>query len=114
MNNQIKEKYGLFHTIKAGVEFKFNPVRIRGGIQYRTSPFKKASAPSGINTASITYSAGIGYRGKHFFVDIAYVQTNFKELFVPYQLNTEAWKPVPVAMLSIKKPAIIVTLGYKL
>lgn len=114
VNNIIKEKYGLFHTIKAGVEFKYDPIRIRGGIQYRTSPFKSASAPSGINTASLTFSAGFGYRGKHFFADIAYVQTNSKELYVPYQLNTDAWKPVPAATLTTKKPAIILTLGYKL
>jgi len=114
VNNLIKEKYGIFHTIKAGVEFKYDPIRIRGGIQYRTSPFKNASAPTGINTASLTFSAGIGYRGKHFFADLAYVQTNSKELYVPYQLNTEAWKPVPAATLSTKKPAIIVTVGYKL
>ncbi len=114
VNNLIKEKYGIFHTIKAGVEFKYDPIRIRGGIQYRTSPFKSASAPSGINTASLTYSAGFGYRGKHFFADIAYVQTNSKELYVPYQLNTDAFKPVPTSSLSTKRPAIILSVGYKL
>ena len=114
VNNLIKEKYGLFHTIKAGVEFKYDPIRIRGGIQYRTSPFKNAAAPSNINTSSLTFSAGFGYRGKHFFADIAYVQTNFKELYLPYQLSTEAWKPVPAATLSTKKPAIVVSVGYKL
>ena len=114
VNNLIKQKYGLFHTIKAGVEFKYDPIRIRGGIQYRTSPFKSASSPSNINTASLTFSAGFGYRGKHFFVDLAYVQTNFKEMYVPYSLNTDAWKPVPAATLSTKKPMVIVTVGYKL
>lgn len=114
VNERINEKYGLFHTIKAGVEFKYDPVRIRGGIQYRTSPFKNSFAPSTISTSSITFSAGIGYRGKHFFADIAYAQTNFKELYVPYQLSTEAWKPVPSASLSTKNPLIIFTVGYKL
>lgn len=111
VNNTIKGKYGLFHTIKAGVEFKFDPVRIRGGVQYRTSPFKSASAPTQFSTTAITYSAGIGYRGKHFFADIAYFQTNTKELFVPYQTNAG---DVPVANLSSKKPAIAFTIGYKL
>jgi hypothetical protein len=111
VNNTIKGKYGLFHTIKAGVEFKFDPVRIRGGVQYRTSPFKSTSAPTQFSTTAITYSAGIGYRGKHFFADIAYFQTNIKELFVPYQTNAG---DVPVANLSSKKPAIAFTIGYKL
>jgi hypothetical protein len=114
VNSLIKEKYGIFHTIKAGVEFKYDPIRIRGGVQYRTSPFKKDTAPTGVNTSNLTFSAGIGYRGKHFFADITYVQTKFKELFVPYQLNTDAWKPVPTATLTTKKPAVILTLGYKL
>jgi hypothetical protein len=111
VNNSIKAKYGLFHTIKGGVEFKFDPVRIRGGIQYRTSPFKSAAAPTEFSTAALTYSAGLGYRGKHFFADIAYVQTNFKQMFVPYSTNNS---DTPTANLSSKKPAIILTLGYKL
>ena len=111
VNNNIKGKYGLFHTIKAGVEFKFDPVRIRGGIQYRTSPFKSAAAPTQFNTSSLTYSAGFGYRGKHIFADLAYFQTNSKEMFVPYQTNNSE---VPAATLSSKKPAIVFTVGYKL
>jgi len=111
VNGTIKGKYGLFHTIKAGVEFKFDPVRIRGGIQYRTSPFEKSAAPTQFNTSSLTYSAGLGYRGNHFFADIAYVQTNFKEMFVPYQTTKS---DVSGATLASKKPAIVLTLGYKL
>lgn len=114
VNNQIKSKYGIFHSIKLGVEFKYDPIRIRAGIQYRTSPFNSSAAPEGINTSSLTYSAGFGYRGKRFFADVAYVQTNFKELYIPYQLSTEAWNPVPAATLSTKKPAIVFTVGYKL
>lgn len=111
VNNNIKSKYGLFHTIKAGVEFKYDPIRIRGGVQYRTSPFKNSAAPTNTTTSSLTYSAGFGYRGKHIYADIAYVQTNFKEVFVPYQTNAN---DVPAALLSTKKPAIVVTVGYKL
>lgn len=111
VNEQIGQKYNLFHTVKAGVEFKYDPIRIRGGIQYRTSPFKNSTAPTSISTSSLTYSAGLGYRGKHFFADLAYVQNNYKELFVPYQTNAG---DVPAATLSTKNPAIVLTLGYKL
>lgn len=111
VNSNIKAKYGLFHTIRAGIEFKYDPIRIRGGIQYRTSPFKDAAAPTTISTSALTYSAGFGYRGKHIFADIAYMQTNSKELFVPYSTNAG---DVPSATLSTKKPAIVLTVGYKL
>lgn len=114
VNANIDNKYALFHTIKAGIEFKYDPVRIRGGVQYRTSPFKKSAAPSNLSTDVLTFSAGIGYRGKHFFADLAYMQTNFKEMYVPYQLNTTAWNPVPAATLSTKNPLVVVTVGYKL
>jgi long-subunit fatty acid transport protein len=67
VNNLIKEKYGLFHTIKAGVEFKYDPIRIRGGIQYRTSPFKNAAAPSNINTSSLTFLRRIWLQRQTFF-----------------------------------------------
>ncbi len=111
VNTNIKSKYGLFHTFKIGAEFKFDPVRIRGGFQYRTSPFKNGQAPTNTSTSTLTYSAGLGYRGKSFYVDIAYFQTNTKELFVPYQTKNSE---VPSANLSTKKPAIVLTLGYKL
>lgn len=115
LNKQIKNKYGLFHTIKAGVEFKIQKFRLRGGIQYRTSPFDKAAAPTTIKTDALTYSGGLGYRTEHFFIDLTYVQTNTKELFVPYSIDTDFWKStVPVATLKIKKPAIFFTVGYKL
>lgn len=111
VNDNIRGKYGLFHTIKAGVEFKYDPIRIRAGVQYRTSPFKDNAAPTTIKTSALTYSAGFGYRGKHFSADIAYAQTNSKEMYVPYQTNIGS---APNAILSAKKPAIILTLGYKL
>ena len=88
---------------------------MRAGIQYRTSPFDKNAAPTTINTDIITYSGGLGYRMEHFFIDIAYTQTNTKELFIPYSINESFWKSaVPVATLKIKKPAIFFTVGYKL
>ncbi|MCB0507346.1 MAG: outer membrane protein transport protein [Bacteroidetes bacterium] len=111
VNNTIKGKYGLTHTIKAGIEFKYDPIRIRAGVQYRTSPFKKSAEPTNISTSTLTYSAGFGYRAKKFFVDIAYYQTNQKELFVPYSTNNN---DTPQAVLSSKKPAIALTVGYKL
>jgi hypothetical protein len=111
VNTSIKGKYGLFHTIKSGVEFKYKSVRFRGGVQYRTSPFKSAAAPTNITTSSLTYSAGIGYRGTRFFIDFAYLQTHNKEIFVPYTTNAGN---VPSAVLSVKKPAILLTVGYKL
>lgn len=111
VNNTIKGKYGIFHAIKAGVEFKYDPIRLRVGVQYRTSPFESDAAPTSIKTSSLTYSAGFGYRGKRFFADIAYIQTNSKEIFTPYTTNAN---DVPSAVLSLKKPAVLLTLGYKL
>ncbi|MFN8282181.1 MAG: outer membrane protein transport protein [Chitinophagales bacterium] len=115
LNTQIKNKYGLFHTIKAGVEFKVQKFRLRAGVQYRTSPFDKSAAPTTIKTDVLTYSGGLGYRMEHFFIDLTYVQTNTKELFVPYAIDTDFWhSEVPVVTLKIKKPAIFFTVGYKL
>jgi hypothetical protein len=115
LNNQIKNKYGIFHTIKFGAEFKVQKFRLRGGVQYRTSPFDKNAAPTGIKTDVLTFSGGFGYRAEHFFVDLVYVQTNTKEMFLPYSIDQDLWKStVPAATLSIKKPSIFFTVGYKL
>lgn len=114
VNNVIRGKYGLLHTIKTGIEFRYKSFRVRGGVQYQSTPFSKESAPTQIKTHQLTYSGGLGYRGEHFFADITYIQTSFKQLSVPYTVNVDAWQPSPMAVLHTKRPAILFTLGYKL
>jgi len=104
-------KYKIVSTVKAGIEGKIKDFRLRAGIQYRSSPFAKDFQPEGINASALAFSAGAGYRGKHFFADIAYQQWNSEEVYLPYTLKTGS---APAANISWKKPALLFTIGYKL
>lgn len=69
-NQNIKEKYGACHTVRVGAELAVtNFFLIRTGYAYSSSPFK-----NNINTGdSHNICAGIGFHGKVFFCDFAYV-----------------------------------------
>lgn len=114
VNNSIKNKYGLTHTIKLGTEFKVQKFRIRAGFQYRTTAFDKSARPTNFKTDAFVYSGGVGYRGYHFFIDATYVQTQTKEMYIPYTIDSGFWlSSAPEAKLSLSKPAVFVSLGYK-
>lgn len=111
LNDNIQTKYRLYHTIKLGAEIKLDPVRLRAGFQYRTTPFDAAFEPADDKSSALTYSGGIGYRGKHFYFDAAYQFSKFSEIYVPYTLGSEA---VPYATLNSKRSAVSFTLGYRI
>lgn len=69
-NLAIKNKYGACHTVRVGAELMVtNAFCVRAGYAYSSSPYKNS-----INTGdSHNISAGIGFRGKVFFCDFAYV-----------------------------------------
>lgn len=69
-NQTIKNKYGACHTVRVGAEFAVtNVFRLRTGYAYSSSPFK-----SNVNTGdSHNICAGLGFHGKVFFCDFAYV-----------------------------------------
>ena len=69
-NNNVKLKYGACHTIRVGGELTVTEhFLVRLGYSYSSSPFKNK-----INTGSAhNISGGIGFRGRVFFADLAYV-----------------------------------------
>lgn len=67
------------HTFKLGGEFALDAFRIRAGINYRTSPYTSNIIAQGGSLESYTYTAGLGYRGDNFSIDLAYMKNQFKE-----------------------------------
>jgi len=105
-NKIIKESYQGTHSIRLGAEvYLVENFLIRGGFSHTTSPYKNK-----INDGSFTTgSAGIGYRGKVFFIDFAYVISNQSQKYWLY--NHEFVNPVDQHFNS---HSIIGTLGWKL
>jgi hypothetical protein len=55
------------------------------------------------------YTAGLGYRGKSFFADLAYVRTQYKDYFAPYTYTTNE----PGAFNKYANNNIVLTVGFK-
>jgi hypothetical protein len=83
LNNVIKDNYKGNINARIGAEIKFNTIMGRVGFGYYGSPYK--SAP--INASKMTFSGGLGYRNKGFFVDLTYVHLVTKDFDIPYRIQ---------------------------
>jgi hypothetical protein len=113
-NNLVESKYKLSSTVKAGAEFAYKTLRVRAGFAWMESPFKNNVAVTGYDGSRFNYTAGIGYRGKRFFADLAYVRTEYKDYYTPYSY-TDASGAVqePGVYNNFHSNMIILTLGLK-
>jgi hypothetical protein len=84
VNKTTKSKYGFGHTVRAGVEGAYKSLRVRAGYSFQSSPFKSGNAVSGFDGTRHVASAGLGYRGKSFFADFAWLTTFEKNYYAPY------------------------------
>jgi len=83
VNNQVRKKYTTANNLRVGAEWKIvPPITLRAGYAFYGSPYK-----SGVNTdagrRSIT--AGIGFRENNYFIDLAYVRTQYSEDYYLYE-----------------------------
>ncbi|MFL5765460.1 MAG: OmpP1/FadL family transporter [Bacteroidia bacterium] len=76
VNSSIRKNYTSTGNLRAGAEVRFDPIAIRAGYALYGSPFLSGE---NVNAARSSYTAGIGYRQDHYFVDFAYVLTKYSE-----------------------------------
>jgi hypothetical protein len=107
LNAVIKNRYKNTVNVRIGGELKFNTMMARAGFAYLGSPYKDKQLAG----RRILASAGLGYRNKGFFVDLAYVHAFIKETNVPYYLND---KPNPIADGKNSRGNIVLTFGFKI
>lgn len=81
----IKSKYQVSHNFRAGIELAYKVWRIRGGYGISLSPFRKGVAEGNADLTRQSFSAGAGYRGKRFSIDIAWVRSVQTSYFSPYR-----------------------------
>ena len=80
-NRAIREKYGEAGNLRIGTEWRINFVSVRAGVAYYGIPFKNTAGNYGSHT---NYTAGIGFREKLFFIDIAYILSQTKDRYYFY------------------------------
>lgn len=103
-NNRIKEAFTEQHNLRIGGELLLNPLIIRAGYAYYSSPYKP-----GVNDGQRSLiAAGIGIREGNYFIDFAYTYAFYSEDFFLYDLNN--LKPVSRDFAS---SAFRVTVGWR-
>jgi len=85
---------------------KFNTLMARAGVAYYTSPYKDKA----LNADRLFLSAGLGYRNRGMFIDLAYVIGFTRDVNFPYRL---ADKANTVATLKENGGTVVATVGFK-
>lgn len=106
-NEVIKNNFVGGNNLRIGTEWRVDMVLLRGGYANYGSPFK-----TGVNDGQIqTYSAGLGYRSRDYFIDAAFNYSVSEMDYILYGNNVVS--PVPVANNKYQVYNFMVTLGYR-
>jgi hypothetical protein len=109
VNATNKRTLAFGHNIKAGVEGAIKTIRLRAGYSFMSGSYK-SSANIKPDDVRHNVTAGFGYRGKHLFVDVAYVYSLYKNNYEPY---TDIDNLQPVAESRNNRHGIVIGVGYK-
>ena len=116
-NYTINDLFKPTHSIRAGAEFNFGFMKIRGGYALYTSPYK--SDINFTDGAKSIYSGGIGFAGEHSFIDFSYSYAKSSEILNMYGAgNIFPYDPMgdktePTAVVNNSKQFIKVTFGLR-
>lgn len=105
-NLAIKENYTSTSNIRIGAEWRLAPFTIRGGYALYGSPYRQEVVTN--DGTRTSYSLGAGYRENGFFMDVAYVLTQWKEDYYLYDANL-----VEGAVLDRSVSQFLVTVGFR-
>jgi hypothetical protein len=75
-------KWGL--NLRAGIEGRFDVLRVRGGVAYYQSPFRNLN--DGIDRNILAYTGGFGVFFKHVSLDLGLTYTPSRSVYTPYSL----------------------------
>lgn len=103
-NKAIRNKYIEGNVIRLGTEWRLQPLSLRGGVAYYSSPYK---ATLNVDASRIDYSAGIGFRDEKFFLDFAYVLSMTRDNYYFYDAMTTP------SVNESNSSSILMTLGFK-
>src|ERR1035437_10311733 len=105
VNNAIRSKYTSTSNLRIGGEVRLDPISIRLGYALYGSPYNGGENK---NANRSSYTAGIGYREKNYFIDFAYVLTKYTEY--SYLYDSPIASPVKN---DYKNSSFMLTFGVK-
>jgi len=105
-NNDIANSYSKGHNLKFGTEWRTGPFSFRAGYAYQNSPYQ-----DGINDGALSsYSGGIGFKEKFYYLDFAYVYSKKMEDYYLYGTETIQVNPVQNELIDHR---FLVTFGTR-
>jgi opacity protein-like surface antigen len=131
LNDEARYCLKGVHTIRVGAEYRPIPeFALRIGYNYSTALFQK-DAFKNLYDESLTtdtdygnaqalnnYTAGIGYKGKYFYADLAYKYTTQKSDFYPFAYwdtdkDGNVTNSLTPAKVTDNRSQLILTLGFR-
>lgn len=125
----IQQYYKPSNTVRIGAEYKITPqFSVRAGYSYKTSPVSGELKDDQLNvmTAGTTLSyttdntvqyitAGLGYRYKGFYIDMAYVHKNRSSDFHAFspEVMTDGFVASPQTEIKDKNNELVFSIGFK-
>jgi hypothetical protein len=120
-NDVVRADYKIGNNIRVGAEGKIGDIALRAGYGFYDSPYKNGKLK---NNNYNTYSAGIGYRGKSFFVDFAYMFAKYSSEYTLYKwVEREEVVNSDISVYPLEEPVVanlntelnkfVLTVGFK-
>ncbi len=114
LNKGISNTYQSAANVRIGAEGRVtNIIMLRAGFGYYGNPYK-----TGVDATRMDFSAGIGFRFKHFFTDLAFVRSMYQLSEQPYRVDYDyvisgAKADVPIAITDYVRNNVAWTIGVK-
>lgn len=110
-NKIIRTIYSSYASIfRGGVELKYEKFAFRAGAALYSSPFEKGFVTSRSDQETISYTGGIGFRDKRFYVDLGYALSKSNNYFSAYNL---AYEDAPGAFNAQTDHRVVATAGWR-
>ncbi len=106
-NRAVMDNYKSAVNYRVGAEYKLDNLLLRAGYGVQGNPYKNLSS-SDLDIS--TYSAGLGYRVKNYYIDLAYQNVGNSSDYRPYTLNNGT---EPVASLKNTQHNVFLTVGTR-
>ncbi len=84
----VQNTYQNVMNFRGGAEFRFNMLRVRGGVAYLADPYRPGF--DNIDRSRLLLSGGLGVRNERFFADISGTFNTFTTVTTPYTLPNTA------------------------
>jgi hypothetical protein len=105
-NKEIKASYKSTTNVRVGGEFRYQKLRLRGGVNYMGDPL--SSSTDDAEQFVIGASGGIGYRSDKFYIDFAVMNFSRSNNYRPYTISNNS----PLVTYDQKNTNVMVTVGF--